>query len=71
MTIYTAFPDECLKNARNTEVSVATLSHTLAHLSLTLKSVQVEAAKCNNELQRTWRAFMGQFEKPEDFLFLE
>jgi len=51
-----------LREIRDVEVSLATLSCTLARLAVTHKHIAKEASERNELLRATWQAVMGQYE---------
>lgn len=51
-----------LREMRDVEVSLATLSRTLARLAVTHKHIAKEASERNDLLRATWQVVMGQYE---------
>jgi hypothetical protein len=55
---------------QDVEVSLATLSCTLAQLSITHKAISKEALECIKHLCATWQAVMGQY-GPRQMVFID
>ena len=59
-----------LREIRDVEVSLATLSRTLARLAVTHKHIAKEASERNELLRATWQVVMGQYE-PRQIVCIE
>ncbi|KIJ06262.1 hypothetical protein PAXINDRAFT_57914, partial [Paxillus involutus ATCC 200175] len=61
---------ERLFTARNVDVSIATLSHTLHRIQLSHKRVSKSALEQNEELRAVWQAEYGDIPK-ESFVWID
>ena len=59
-----------LREIRDVEVSLATLSRTLARLAVTHKCIAKEASERNELLHATWQVVMGPY-KPKQIVCVD
>ena len=59
-----------LRDMRDVEVSLATLSRTFSRLAITHKVISKQALERNEHLRATWPAVMGQYE-PHQLVFID
>ena len=59
-----------LRDIRDIEVSLATISRTLSRITITHKVISKEALERNEHLRATWQAVMGQYD-PHQLVFID
>jgi len=59
-----------LRTVRDIEVSIATISRTLNHITITHKSISKETAERNEHLHATWQIAMAQYD-PQQLVFVD
>jgi transposase len=70
-TMYLDKMQQRLRDVRETEVSIPTISRTLRRINLTRKTVTKAAAERDEQLRAAWEGMMAQYTDPELFVFID